>query len=132
MDMELKKIIRRIENLEKAVFAKSKRKIIEEKREIFSTVDIDFSINKRAFISRYAAKKSGPKKFVLLLAYLAKGEINKSIKLSIIRKYWNSMKAKQFLGKFNMFYPSDAKTKGWIDSKEYGSYILTKEWKVVL
>ncbi len=132
MDSDLKQIISRIEKLEKTVFGNSKPKKSEEKSEDVSPIDIVFSLNERAFVKRYAAGKSGPKKFVLLLAYFAKGEIGKNIELSIIRKHWDKMSAKQLLGKFNMFYPSDSKTRGWIDSKEYGSYILTKEWRGVL
>jgi len=132
MDRELKKIIRRIEKLEKAVFGAGKAKERKQKAETMHTIDIDFSLNKSAFVKRYASDKSGPKKFTLLLAYLAKGEVGKIIKVGEIRKHWSKMSAKQMLGKFNRFYPSDAKTKGWIDPKEHGSYALTKEWKNVL
>lgn len=124
-------IIARIEKLEKAVF----ESVMKEKKLPAKTsdikMDIDFSINERAFVKRYATDKSGPKKFTLLLAYLAKGEIEKNIELSEIKKHWGKMTSKALLGKFNMFYPNDAKTRGWIDSKEYGSYNLTNEWKAI-
>lgn len=127
----LTKIITRIEKLEKAVFGSNvKKNIMASKRT--SGQDIDFSLNERAFVKRYAADKSGPKKFTLLLAYLSKGEINKNVELSEIRKYWNKMATKTLLGKFNRFYPNNAKTHGWIDSKEYGNYNLTNEWQNVL
>ena len=67
-----------------------------------------------------------------MLAFLAKGEVDKNIQLSEIKKHWGKMTAKSLLGKFNMFYPNDAKTRGWIDSKEYGNYNLTNEWKEIL
>ena len=125
-------IIARLEKLEKAVFGSD----VKEKKLSFeiSTVktDIDFSINERAFVKRYTTDKSGPKKFTLLLAYLAKGEVDKNIELSEIKKHWGKMTSKTLLGKFNMFYPNDAKTRGWIDSKEYGSYNLTNEWKAIV
>lgn len=125
-------IIARIEKLEQAVFETA----IKEKKLPAKTsdikMDIDFSINERAFVKRYATDKSGPKKFTLLLAYLAKGEIEKNIELSEIKKYWGKMTSKALLGKFNMFYPNDAKTRGWVGSKEYGSYNLTNEWKVIV
>ena len=112
-------IITRIEKLEKVVFGSD----MKEKRLPAKTsnikMDIDFSINERAFVKRYATDKSGPKKFTLLLAYLAKGEIEKNIELSEIKKHWGKMTSKTLLGKFNMFYPNDAKTRGWIDSKKY-------------
>ena len=125
-------IIARLEKLEKAVFESDmKEKKISAKTSSIKT-DIDFSINERAFVKRYATNKSGPKKFTLLLAYLAKGEIDKNIELSEIKKHWGKMTSKTLLGKFNMFYPNDAKNRGWVDSKEYGKYNLTNEWKNVL
>lgn len=127
----LSKIIARIEKLEKAVFGSNVEKnIMASKRT--SSRDIDFSLNERTFVKRYVADKSGPKRFTLLLAYLSKGDVDKNIELSEIRKHWNKMATKTLLGKFNRFYPNDAKTRGWIDSKEYGNYNLTNEWQNVL
>lgn len=126
----LAKIVVRIEKLEKAVFGPGAGKKISPKKTV--ETDVDFSLNERTFVKRYAVEKSGPKKFVLLLAYFSKGEVNKNIELSELKKHWNKMTAKTLLGKFNMFYPNDAKTRGWIDSKEYGNYSLTNEWKNVL
>lgn len=128
----LNNIIARIEKLEKAVFAPS----VKEKKLLVKTPStsqsIDFSLNERAFVSRHVADKSGPKRFTLLLAYFAKGEVDKSIELSEIKKHWEKMSAKTLLGKFNMFYPNDAKTRGWVDSKKHGNYNLTNAWKEVL
>ena len=125
-------IIARLEKLEKTVFGSDvKENKISAKMSAVKT-DIDFSINERAFVKRYATDKSGPKKFTLLLAYLAKGEVDKNIELSEVKKHWGKMTSKALLGKFNMFYPNDAKTRGWIDSKEYGNYNLTNEWKVIV
>lgn len=127
---DLIKIIKRIAKLEKAVFGKNKLKI--KKKDKMISNDIDFSLNERAFVKRYVADKSGPKKFTLLLAYLIRGEVGKNMDLSEVRKHWNKMSAKSLLGKFNMFYPNDAKTRGWVGSKEYGNYCLTSEWEKVL
>lgn len=125
-------IVARLEKLEKVVFGSDmKEKKLPAKISNMET-GIDFSINERAFVKRYATDKSGPKKFTLLLAYLAKGEIDKNIEISEIKKHWGKMTSKALLGKFNMFYPNDAKTRGWIDSKKYGSYNLTSEWKVIV
>ncbi len=123
-------IIKRIDKLEKAVFGDGKNKMKSASK--ISTRNIDFSINERAFVKRYAVDKSGPKKFTLLLAYFANGEVDKNFDLSDIKNHWNKMSAKNMLGKFNMFYPNDAKNRGWIDSKEYGKYNLTNEWNNVL
>jgi len=123
-------IIKRIEKLEEIVFGNKKNK---KKPSKAPARDVDFSINERVFVKRYIIGKSGPKRFTLLLAYFVKGEVDKSFKLSKIRKCWEKkLAARKMLGKFNMFYPNDAKTHGWIDSKEYGKYNLTNEWKNVL
>jgi hypothetical protein len=129
MNENFAEIIKRIEKLENAVFHSGSIKRILPK---ISTQDIDFSINERAFVKRYTMDKSGPKKFTLLLAYLVKGKVDINMELSEIKKSWNKMSAKNMLGKFNMFYPNDAKNRGWIDSKEYGKYSLTTEWKNIL
>lgn len=124
-------IIKRIEKLEGVVFGNRKNKTKSTSK--ISTHNIDFAINERAFVKRYAIDKSGPKKFTLLLAYLVKGEVGKNFNLSDIKNLWDKkMSAKNMLGKFNMFYPNDAKNRGWIDSKEYGKYNLTNEWKNVI
>jgi hypothetical protein len=127
---DLSEIIARIEKLEKAVFCG--RRVKKDKSPHTLPVDIDFSINERAFAKRYAVGKSGSRKFTLLVAYLANGELDKEIELSDIRTLWNKMSAKNLLGKFNMFFASDAKNNGWVNSKKYGSYCVTKEWKKVL
>jgi len=125
----LSEIIKRIEKLEKVVFnKKAKGKVVLKT----TTHNIDFSINERAFVKRYAINKSGPKKFTLLLSYLVKGEVGKNTGLSDIKSHWDKMSAKNMLGQFNMFYSNDAKNRGWVDSKEYGKYNLTNEWKNVL
>lgn len=126
----LTEIIKRIEKLERVVFGNGKSKVKSTPK--ISAHNIDFSINERAFVKRYAIDKSGPKKITLLLAYLVKGDVDKNFDLSDIKNHWNKMSAKNMLGKFNMFYPNDAKNRGWIDSKEYGKYNLTNEWNNVL
>ena len=129
---ELSKIISRIEKLEEAVFGNASTKKRKKKKQTISTstADVDFSLDQRAFVKRYTASRSGPKKFTILLAYLADGKVDKNVELSEIRKRWNRMKS--LLGKFNMFYPNDAKNRGWVTSKTYGNYSLTNEWQDVL
>lgn len=128
---DLSSLITRIERLEAEVFS-DKVKRVNAGTDISAKTKnpkLDFSINIRAFVKRFVADKSGPKKFVLLLAYLAKNEIGKNVALSDIRKEWNRMSGKNLLGKFNRFYPNEAKTQGWIDSKEYGTYCLADSWQ---
>lgn len=128
---DLTEIIKRIEKLEKVVFG-SDGKNKKKSHSKISTHNINFSINERAFVKRYALDKSGPKKFTLLLAYLVNGEVDKNFELSDIKNHWNKMSAKNMLGKFNMFYSNDAKNRGWVNSKGHGKYNLTGEWKNVL
>lgn len=129
-EYDLTQLIARVEKLEKAVFGGGSKKIEITKGK--KSNEVDFSPNIRAFVKRYVADKSGPKKFTLLIAYLAKGEIDNEVELSEIRGHWNKMSAKSLLGKFNRFYANEAKTQGWVDSKKHGAYCLTKEWRNVL
>ncbi len=126
----LRQLIYRIEKLEKAVFGDNLLKKHSGNAE--NKLDLNFNLNQRAFVSRFAAGKSGPKKFVLMVAYLAKGKQTDSIKLVKIKEVWEKMKAKSLLGKFNDFYPNSATTKGWVNSRDHGSYNLTEEWKDVI
>ena len=132
IDTDLTQIVIRLEMLEMAVFGASKSKKAKKKIESEPSDDLDFSLNERAFVKRYGANKSGPKKFTILVAYLVEGHVNKNVRLSIIKGCWAKMKAKSLLGKFNMFYPNEAKTQGWINSKERSTYSLAKQWKEAL
>lgn len=90
---------------------------------------LNFSLNERNFIRTHGKGLSGPKKFVLLLAREAKGKVGVEIELDVLRTKWNKMTSKPLMGyKFNLFYPNDAKTRGWIDSTKPGSYHLCDTW----
>lgn len=117
-----------IADLKKAVFVSNRPK---PKIKRGSHQEPDFSLNIRAFVKRYAAGKSGPKRFVLLLAFLAKSEVGVDVELEKVRNEWSKMSAKNLLGKFNRFYPNEAKTQGWADSKAHGTYCLTNAWKEI-
>lgn len=91
----------------------------------------NFSLNERAFMKKYGKTLSGPKKFVLLTAYIAKGNTKKVIKSEEITKKWNKLLS--FMGgKSQKNYSTRAKENGWINSPEYGNYILTEEWIKIL
>lgn len=90
--------------------------------------ELDFTMSARAFIKRYAKGMSGPKKFTLLLAHLAKGDADKSIKFDVIKKHW---KKGLFGGEINSFYSTQAKDKDWIDSKKKEEYNLRPSWKEI-
>jgi len=137
MKDEVALIIDRIENLEKrfdtlekAMLGHSKRRKRPHQKKPTLTNDLNYSVNEKAFIKRYAFTKSGPKKFTILVAYLANGNVEENVRLREIVKRWNKMKS--LLGQFNRFFPNEAKTQGWVDSKKHGSYNITNEWKKVL
>ncbi len=131
MNKKIDELQKRIKLLEDAVFGSSEHKPIEKKKD--NEALIDFSINERAFVKRFVADKSGPKKFVLLLSYLSKGDVNKDIALNDLKDKWSKMEGKALLGgKFNSFYTNEAKNQGWVDSKKRGFFNLTLEWKKVL
>lgn len=90
---------------------------------------LDFGLNERNFIKTHAKGLSGPKKFTLLLAYVAKGKVGVEIELSTLRPMWNKMTSKNLMRyAFNLKYPNEAKTQGWIDSKKAGVYHLRQGW----
>ncbi|MBW8038663.1 MAG: hypothetical protein FVQ85_01540 [Planctomycetes bacterium] len=132
LEKDLSQTIGRIEELEKVVSAAGGVQKATQKKGATPSSDLDYSLNERTFVNRYATGKSGPRRFTILLAYLAHGKVDKNVEISEIRKRWNKMSAKYMLGKFNMFYPNEAKTRGFVDSKQYGFYSLTKEWKNTL
>ena len=127
----LTSLITRIEHLEAEVFGGKANHTKGDIKTSAKTKNskLDFSINIRAFVRKFIADKSGSKKFVLLLAYLTKGEIGKNVALGNVRKEWDKMSGKKLLGKFNRFYPNEAKTRGWVNSKEYGTYCLADTWQ---
>jgi hypothetical protein len=130
MDAELATVLKRLERLEQAVFkSKQGKRMSNTASHVAKDGEIDFTINPRAFVKRYAARRSGPRKFTLMVAYFAKGKTGVNISLSEIIKNWNKMLSRILLGKFNRFYPNQARTSGWIDSTQRGTYCLTKEWK---
>lgn len=92
---------------------------------------VDFGLNQRAFLKRYAKKLSGgPKKFVAVLACLAKGDTSKDVPLSEIEQLWNKSSSKNLLGmKFNRFFSTTARENGWADSEKRGFYRLESSWK---
>jgi len=124
-------ILNRLDKLEKAVFEKKKttRAKTPGNDTRNNSPELDFTLNERAFVNRFVADQSGPARFTILLAYMVNGNVNNKIALAKIKKTWNNMSGKRHLGKFNMFYPNEAKNRGWADSPERGYYTLTKEWK---
>lgn len=92
---------------------------------------VEFALNERAFAKRYAAGRSGPQKFAILVAYLAKGDNSKDVQLRDVGKMWNRMTA-ILGGKFNRKYSNKAKEYGWVDTRKAGVYKLCPEWNHTL
>lgn len=93
------------------------------------TGKLDFEMNPRAFMNRYASNLSGSQKFTLLLACLVKGESGKTVQLAEIMKIWDKMEG--VIGRSNTAFANRAKTNGWVDSPKYGGYVLTKRWREI-
>jgi len=92
--------------------------------------NLDFDVHERAFIKAHARQLSGPKKFVLLLAYMTKGQSGKEVNITDIKKHWGRMTSKSLLdGRFNHFYPNRAKEQGWVNTKKKGVYFLRPQWR---
>ena len=91
---------------------------------------IDFSIPIRPFVKQYATGMSGPKKFTLVLAHLAEGNVKKKVSLEEIENQWSKITAKGLLGiKFNRFYTAQAKDNDWVNTEKTGLYYLRPSWQ---
>ncbi len=119
----------RVKKLEEAVFNTTKK--FKSSNSIMS---LDWSLNERAFVSKYVGGlASGTEKFVLLLAYLAKGNEQTKVSIKNIQKLWGKMTASSLLGmKYNGKYSTEAKTRGWVNAPEKGMYELAYGWEEIL
>jgi hypothetical protein len=92
---------------------------------------VDFNKPIRPFMKSCSKNLSGSKKFVLLVAWLAKGDSKKQIALSEIKKQWSKMTAILEMD-FNLFFTGDAKDRDWVETKSKGLYNLRPAWSDVL
>jgi len=91
------------------------------------TVDMDFSLNARAFFKRYVSGLSGPNKFVLVVTFLAKGDLAHEVSLEVIEAEWK--RASGILGgDFQRMYSTRAKENDWVDCPKKGIYVLRPDW----
>ena len=120
----------RIAKLEEVVFSNDK----QFEAPTTTSRRLDWNLNERAFVSKYANNlTSGTEKFVLLVVYLAKGDEQAKISLKDIQQLWGKMTATSLLGmKYNGKYPTEAKTRGWVNSPAQGVYELAYGWEEVL
>lgn len=93
--------------------------------------ELDFNKPIRPFMKSYSKNLGGSKKFVLLVAWLAKGDLQKQIALSEIKKQWSQMTAILEMN-FNLFFTGDAKDRDWVETKSKGLYNLRPTWRDVL
>ncbi len=132
-DIQLQEILKQLKNHESRISELERSAKNLPKIKMASFEKISFDMGERAFIRKYSKKMSGPKKFVLLLSYLVKGEIGQEISVDEVEKHWNKLKSvlkakKGEKMEFNGYYANEAKNNNWVDSKKFGSYFLTKEW----
>jgi len=90
----------------------------------------DFDLHIRAFVKKYARGMSGPRKFTLLLAHMAKGKTTSSIDLTEIEKQWNKMTTLMD-GKFHQEYANRARDDDWVVPLKKGSYVLRPNWTMI-
>lgn len=127
MHNEIAEIIRRLEKLEKAVFEEN---AAATSAPIVSTINLDFSINERAFIKKYSSGFNGQKYFALIVAYITAGKEATSVDLLQIKAIWKSCSG--VIGvPYASIFSTRAKESGWVDSPKdaRGSYVLGKHWK---
>lgn len=106
----------------------SERKTVQPNRPGSSRIALDFSMSIRAFVKRHSKGMSGPKKFALLVAYLAKGDHGKRVSRAEVENRWNKLTS--VLGmRFNPAHASRAKEYDWVDTEKSGSYYLRPSWK---
>ncbi len=91
---------------------------------------IDYSKNLKAFVKTYSKNMSGPQKFVLILAYITKGEINKDVKVDLVKKNWSKMMS-ILKGEFNAAYSTRALENDWVEPNGQGVYRLKSSWRQI-
>jgi hypothetical protein len=90
-----------------------------------------FGLPIRPFIKRFSSGMSGPKRFVLMVAHAAKGQLSVEVDGQALQKQWSKMSALMG-GDFNTAYPSRARDNAWIESPKAGVFVLLGEWKEIL
>jgi hypothetical protein len=90
---------------------------------------LDYNLDAASFAEKYAYKLNGPRRFLLMLAYFAKGRANTPVPVLSVRDEWRKLSGKNQLGSFNGLYSNKAKKLGGADSLKRGVYILTDNWQ---
>jgi hypothetical protein len=93
-----------------------------------SEIEVDFSMQPRAFFKKYARGFSGTKVFVLMVAYFMNQRNSNMAALSDIQKEWSKMKG-IIKYRFASSYAVRAKESDWVDSPKNSFYSLRPRWK---
>jgi hypothetical protein len=93
-----------------------------------SEVEVDFSMQSRAFFKKYAKGFSGTKVFVLMVAYFINHQKSEMAPLADIQKEWSKMKG-IIKYKYSSAYTVRAKESDWVDSPKSSFYSLRPNWK---
>ena len=91
-------------------------------------VEIDFSMQSRAFFKKYAKGFSGTKVFVLMVAYFMNQQKSDMAPLADIQKEWSKIKG-IIKYKYSSAYTVRAKESDWVDSPKSSFYSLRPNWK---
>jgi hypothetical protein len=90
----------------------------------------DFGVPIRPFMKSFA-DLSGAKKFTLLVAWLAKGDLAAEVTLGSVASEWNTMSG-MLKAKFNRKFSSDAREADWVATTKEGVYVLRPNWTQIL
>lgn len=135
LEIEVRSLLQRVEKLERAIFPKNKKKHGSGRASLaaksLASVTLDFSMPIRAFMKKHANRLSGPRKFVLLVAYLTKGDLNKRVSMIEVKKRWSRLTS-LLGGEFNGAHSSRARENDWVNTEKAGLYHLRPGWKAIL
>lgn len=104
----------------------------EENKGVTSKLDLDFDMNPRAFLKLHSniLKLSGPRKFVLIVAYLVKGDESIVKTMNEINTLWDRVRGIMG-GELKSMYVTRARESDWIDSPKAGTYQLRPRWREI-
>ncbi len=91
-------------------------------------VEIDFSMQSRAFFKKYTKGLSGPKVFVLMVAYFTNQQDTAIVSFGDIQKEWSKM-TQIIKPKLSTTFALRAKESNWIDSPKNAFYSLRPNWR---
>ncbi len=91
---------------------------------------LDFSLPLRPFMNKYSTGMSGSKKFALLVAHFAKGELDVPVERASVADAWSKMTG-LLNGKFNPAHENRAKDSGWVYVPAFGKVALLRNWKEI-